>query len=144
MICTEGASSQSDRTVDQRFTPNYIFMKLRIHKNSIRLRLSIADVDEIAKGNPVHEHLEFGEGSANCFDYSLVPEEGIAGIRVIYSPGRLIVSLPKSMADNWATTDLVGLQNDPDGKVSVLIEKDFQCLQKRPGEDESKYFPNPL
>src|SRR5690606_19594018 len=119
-------------------------MKLRIHKNSIRLRLSIADVDEIAKGNPVHEHLEFGEGSANCFDYSLVPEEGIAGIRVIYSPGRRIVSLPKSMADNWATTEQAGTQNDRDWQVSVIIEKELQSQQKRPGEDESKYFPNPL
>ena len=119
-------------------------MKLRIHNNSIRLRLSIAEVEEIAKGNPVRETLDFSGDGLNGFVYSLVPSRDIPGISVELMSNKLIVSLPKPMADEWATTALVGLQNDPNQKVAVFIEKDFQCLQKRPDEDESKYFPNPL
>jgi len=45
-------------------------MKLRMHNNSIRLRLSMAEVEEIAKGNPVQETLEFDGDGSNNFVYS--------------------------------------------------------------------------
>ena len=47
-------------------------------------------------------------------------------------------------AEEWANSDRVSLVNKSENGISVLIEKDFQCLHKRPDEDESQNFPNPL
>jgi len=51
------------------------------------------------------------------------------------------------MLTTWATTDLVGLEHQiqlkGEEKLAILIEKDFKCLQERPGEDEEDMFPNP-
>lgn len=119
-------------------------MKLRIHKNSIRLRLSQIEVDEIAKGNSIYEVLEIGESMANHFHYSLSPIKALDFITADYNKDKLVISIPKSHAEEWANTDLVSLTNDPQHRLTILIEKDFQCLHKRPDEDESQNFPNPM
>jgi hypothetical protein len=119
-------------------------MKLRIHKNSIRLRLSQIEVDEIAKGNPINETLEMGESQEKSFGYSLTPLDNLAEISVEYVHNELKVTFPKILAMEWAGTDRVSLTNEPDQGLKILIEKDFQCLHKRPEEDESRNFPNPM
>ncbi|MEX2591257.1 MAG: hypothetical protein WD426_00690 [Anditalea sp.] len=119
-------------------------MKLRIHKNSIRLRLSQIEVDEIAKGNPIHEMVEVGENKENHFGYSLIPLEHIEEISAEYVLNKLDVTFPKKQAQEWASTEMVSVSNGPDIKLNILIEKDFQCLHKRPEEDESQNFPNPM
>lgn len=119
-------------------------MKLRIHKNSIRLRLSQIEVDEIAKGNSIDEILEIGDSKESQFSYSLVPLEHITIISAEFEQGRLIITFPKGKAEEWANTGMVSLSNGLENKLSILIEKDFQCLHKRPDEDESHNFPNPL
>lgn len=123
---------------------NYKHMKLRIHKNSIRLRLSQIEVDEIAKGNPIHEMVEVGENKENHFGYSLIPLEHIEEISAEYVLNKLDVTFPKKQAQEWASTEMVSVSNGPDIKLNILIEKDFQCLHKRPEEDESQNFPNPM
>lgn len=118
-------------------------MKLRIHKNSIRLRLSQVEVGEVARGNSIHEVVEMGESQENPFGYSLIPLESADKISAAYIRNQINISLPMDQAKEWASTDSVGL-NGMDNKVNILIEKDFQCLHKRPNEDESQNFPNPL
>jgi len=119
-------------------------MKLRLHKNAVRLRLSQPEVEEISKGNSVHETMEFGNDTASHFKYSLVPVEDTSHIHIEYTPNNLRITFPKSRAEEWAKTDLVSLRNEANQNISLLIEKDFQCLHKRPDEDESNNFPNPL
>ena len=58
------------------------------------------------------------------------------------------VVIPSNEVHVWAETGQVGLGSElpleNGSKLSILIEKDFQCLTVRPGEDETDMFPNPL
>jgi hypothetical protein len=52
-----------------------------------------------------------------------------------------------SQAKDWANSVREGIYYDQgvseDTILKILIEKDFQCLHKRAGEDETDNFPNP-
>ncbi|WP_200975855.1 hypothetical protein [Echinicola sp. 20G] len=121
-------------------------MKLRINNNAIRLRLSQTEVDKIGKGLSVTEQLFLGS-KAMGLAYSLVPDENASTIQATYFDNLLKITVPKSMSTPWATTDEVSMRStqhaSSDFENLILIEKDFQCLHKRPDEDESDNFPNP-
>jgi hypothetical protein len=119
-------------------------MKLRIHKNSLRLRLSQIEVDEIGKGQSISEQLEMGDNPDLNFKYSLTPLAQNSDISAEFSKGKLSITVPKKTAEEWANSDLVSLSKESANGLTVLIEKDFQCLHKRPDEDESQNFPNPM
>ncbi|UCS95269.1 hypothetical protein KZP23_09785 [Echinicola marina] len=121
-------------------------MKLRINNNSIRLRLSQTEVKEIGKGNSVTENLYLGNNNL-AIAYSLIPDEKTPAISAHFFGNELKVYVPKTLSDNWAGSEEVTMrhmQNEGDEHQNlILIEKDFQCLHKRPDEDESDSFPNP-
>lgn len=121
-------------------------MKLRIQGNSIRLRLTQSEVEEIGKGNTVSEAVSFGKQSP-VFHYALAPDGKSRSIQAQYHEHTLQIILPSTQAQAWANTDQVGMEREipVDGSQSlyVLIEKDFQCLHQRPREDEHDNFPNP-
>ena len=120
-------------------------MKLRIHKNSIRLRLSQTEVDKVAKGQAILETLETGGGDRESnFSYSLIPSDGNEQISAEFKQNNLKIVFPKNQAEEWANTDKVAVSQLSDKGVTILIEKDFQCLHKRPNEDETDNFRNPL
>ncbi len=119
-------------------------MKLRIHKNSIRLRLSQPEVEMIADGQSIVEVLEIGANRHDHFSYSLVSVEEAVEIIAEYAGNNLRISFPKQLAESWANSDTVGASRQMEDGPFILIEKDFQCLHKRPGEDESDNFRNPL
>ena len=54
--------------------------------------------------------------------------------------------MPQEMAKTWSSTaqvSLTGEQALPEGILKILMEKDFQCLEPRPGEDDAGLFPHP-
>ncbi len=59
----------------------------------------------------------------------------------------MIVSIPERLFDQWIHTDLVGinktLDTDKDKTISILIEKDFACLDDTE-EETTESYPNPL
>ncbi|MDN3690537.1 DUF7009 family protein [Cyclobacterium jeungdonense] len=120
-------------------------MKLRIHKNAIRLRLSQSEVDQIALGRPIYEELNLGE--KQVLQYALIPDQTLDSILARFSDQKLEIFVPLTLSTTWAKTDEVSLnQTQNEGTLQetlILIEKDFQCLHKRPNEDESDNFPNP-
>jgi hypothetical protein len=67
-----------------------------------------------------------------------------------FNNGSLVVSLPKSKVLDWAGTDEVSLFEEQklsgNGALSLLIEKDFACLEPghhRDCEDDVDTFPHP-
>ncbi len=56
--------------------------------------------------------------------------------------------VPKSVAGKWTNSEQIGieaLQLIEDQKhLRILIKKDFACLEKGTGEDDSDAFPHPL
>jgi len=121
-------------------------MKLRINNNSIRLRLSQTEVGHILEGLTVTENLYLGN-KAMGFGYSMIPDKKAKQIEAIYADNHLKVIVPVSLSGPWASSEEVTLRHVQDEGSEyenlILIEKDFQCLHKRPDEDESDNYPNP-
>ena len=120
-------------------------MKLRIRGNSIRLRLTKGEVDLFQSTGEVSETVGFGE-TVMRFSLRLAPDGGSP--RASFRDGELSIIVSKDQGDAWARSEDVGIDGSQpigDGQeLRILIEKDFECLSERPGEDDSDAFPNPL
>src|SRR5690606_41469691 len=59
----------------------------------------------------------------------------------------LTVTLPKATVERWTRPDEVSIRGEqPIGggeTLKILVEKDFECLTPREGEDQPDLFPNP-
>lgn len=109
-------------------------MKLRIHDNSARLRLSRTDVDRLSRGETLEEKIEFQPGHALSYSLAVEPVDQ-AGARMEGSAIRFFV--PSARAARWLGSAEVGVTGP-----GVVIEKDFQCLHRESSEDADS-FPNP-
>jgi hypothetical protein len=118
-------------------------MKLRIKGNSLRLRLTIHEIEELGKNDLVNAHILFPSGRLDyeikAYDHNYISAD--------FMIDKITVYIPKSQMREWVETDLVSLKGEVStlqGSTTILLEKDFQCLMTRKGEDESALYPNPL
>ena len=102
--------------------PTVFDMKLRIHDDTIRLRLTRSEVGRIAAGLGVEAACRFPDGTT--LRYALV-------------------MLPRAQAMPWATGNDAPLRRDRDAGLQILVEKDFACLDPRDGDDDADLYPNP-
>jgi hypothetical protein len=124
------------------FFEYYPNMKLRIHGNSVRLRLSQSEVAVFAENGDVESYIEFSKG--NRLTYALSADEKISEPEARFENGRLTVFVSKAQADEWVNSDNVGITNGRSSQgPQIIVEKDFTCLHKRAGEDDADTFPNP-
>ena len=120
-------------------------MKLRIRDNSIRLRLTQTEVEDLQSGGLVEARTEFPGG----MDLHYVLESSPASVKpgAFFSNNVLTVRLPETTVLAWVTTDQVSIrgeqQLDDGAALGILVEKDFQCLTEREDEDESDMYPHP-
>jgi hypothetical protein len=120
-------------------------MKLRIHKNTIRLRLSRSEVAEFDKTGCIEERLEFGPEMLSMFRCALVREDSAHAVTARYLPGVIEIIVPGSAARQWIDSDEVGIEGTyarGERPISIAIEKDFECLH-RPVDPAADAFPNP-
>ena len=118
-------------------------MKLRIKGNSLRLRLSRPEANAVSAGQRVEESTRFADGS--ILGYALQPAD-VAAPSARFANGLVEVQVPAAAAADWADSQQVALIDADgvrDGELTILIEKDFTCVEPRPGEDQSELFPNP-
>jgi hypothetical protein len=115
-------------------------MKLRIKGNSLRLRLTRGEVSDLNKIGIVSETVDFGSGQN--FIYAIAVSEASDRVTVSFDDARLLISVPQEQVREWAGSEQVSI-SAADLVPAVLIEKDFACLEPRPGEDEMDMFPNP-
>lgn len=119
-------------------------MKLRIKGNSLRLRLTQSEVTAVGRGNAVEEQTVFPGGAALIYRLSIAGTDRLAAT---YRPGSVDITVPGALAAEWADTQMVSLTGEeplPDGQaLTLLIEKDFECIEPKAGEDYSDAFPNP-
>jgi len=121
-------------------------MKLRIRADSVRLRLKRSEVVQLAAGTGIVEETHF---PGAVLTYRLDVSEN-SGISATFDNGSLVISLPKSKVLDWASSDEVSLHAEQElsgsGALSLLIEKDFKCLEPghhRDCEDDEDTFPHP-
>jgi hypothetical protein len=121
-------------------------MKLRLLDDSIRMRLSRSEVTAAAESGVIEGQTSFPDGSVFKFALEAAGSGGEAG--AAYTGDRMVVKLPAAEITTWANDDeavsLTGeLALPSGGSLAILVEKDFQCLAPREGEDQSDLFRNP-
>ncbi len=109
-------------------------MKLRLEENSLRLRLSDAEVAQFARTGQVAYTIAFGPTPGATLHYALerLPDSALAtAVQVQYEAGRLTVQVPISIARDWTETENIGFQCSvlvAEGQqLRILVEKDLDC-----------------
>jgi hypothetical protein len=116
-------------------------MKLRLKGNTLRCRLQRSEVALLLEEGRVEERTALANGS---FGYALVAGE-FPALDARLEGLSIEVRIPRAEVVAWEAAGDVSLSGEvatPEGKLDVLIEKDFRCLHGR-AEDESDSYPNP-
>lgn len=120
-------------------------MKLRIRDNSIRLRLTRGEVDQLRDKGVVQAITPFPDGCELRYEVESSPAS--ASPAAFLSDNKVTVRLPESTVAAWAVSEQVSISGEQQHKngeqLSILVEKDFACLAPREGEDESDMYPHP-
>lgn len=119
-------------------------MKIRIKGDSIRLRLTKSEVDALASVGNVEEHTHLPGGTLS---YVLRSDDGAQDLNAFFQDSTIIISMPAKLATAWPGNDVVGYRNTisiGDGvALSLLIEKDFKCIDAPAEEDQSDNYEHP-
>jgi len=109
-------------------------MKLRLEENSVRLRLSAAEVAQFADTGRVAYTIAFGPGPDQTLLYSLEqlpPAAAAVAVQVRYAAGALAVEVPAALAQEWAGTEKIGFSAQilvgEGQELRILVEKDLDC-----------------
>lgn len=111
-------------------------MKLRIHADSIRLRLKQSEVAALCAGREVVERCPT---QPVAVEYALRPDSQVDGLEVENDGKRLTVLIPMDWLGGWDSDERVGFENS--GKpIQLLVEKDFKCANPSfPGDNEDTF-----
>lgn len=118
-------------------------VKVRILDNTIRLRLDRMEVGQIGAGSQVAGATNFPGGEA--FRYTLEPTGTACSAKFCDGVIKIVISAGAAAA--WASDETqVGIYETlalSTGSLELSIEKDFECLEPRRGENQSNRFKNP-
>ena len=118
-------------------------MKIRILDNAIRLRLDRSEVDDIAAGQALTASTHFPGGQV--FGYQLTAVASAS--EAVFDGSAIVLRIAQATLLAWATDEhQVGIRESlptAEGNLELLIEKDFECLEPRSGENLSNRFVNP-
>ena len=121
-------------------------VKLRVLDNSIRLRLTRPEVDQLGTAGIVSARVAFADDSR--LEYTVESSPACVEPVASFSGGSLLVRLPETLVADWSGGEQVSIESEQalteGGWLRILVEKDFACLSPREGEDESEMFPHPL
>ena len=121
-------------------------MKLRLRGNSVRIRLTQAEVKALDETDRCEEAVKFGPTGTHRFVYQVeAASVSRASVSMNASAQETIVkaTLPKMDVAKWAGGDDVGIYFEEPWGLKVAVEKDFRCLDEKRDEDESDNFDNP-
>lgn len=113
-------------------------MKIRIKDNSIRFRLTQSEVAALGLHGNISSITEFADQD---LVYSIVTTEKDTDLDASFLNHKIVLRMPIAMVQEWLSTDRVGFAGKS-GKISILVEKDFVCIDNTL-EDQSDNYPNP-
>jgi hypothetical protein len=121
-------------------------MKLRIKGDTVRFRVPPSGLESLMRDGKLTSQVRFSLRPNGSLFYSLMLDESIDKATVSFAGNEITARLPKAEAIYWASTDTVGLggeiQLDESSLLTLLVEKDFACLDRSDEENEDTY-PNP-
>jgi len=104
-------------------------VKLRIHGNSLRLRLEDSEVAQLRNTGLCSHTLQFGDGAR--LTYRLETSSLVTAMDAEYRQDCIRIVIPLDLAHEWAESDQPSLSlHRTAGGPSLLIEKDLQCLHR--------------
>jgi hypothetical protein len=99
-------------------------MKLRIQRNTVRVRLNDQEVAKLASGENIVEQTNFP--SETLFYKIQLGAENDAQ----FVDNSITIDLNKDAVEQWASTDQISISIEMDGrddkKLSILVEKDMK------------------
>ena len=117
-------------------------MKIRIHRNSVRIRLSKSEVGKLEEEGYLEETTDFGPAQLGY----AVQKSALTELQARFEHNKITLDVPEKLLAGWAANNTVGFEgNMPLGDGSLLfmlIEKDFKCLDNV-DEDQSDNYDNP-
>ncbi|MGO9339352.1 MAG: DUF7009 family protein [Terracidiphilus sp.] len=120
-------------------------MKLRIKGNSLRLRVSPADMARLFENGRIEETVRFAPRDDAKLTYALEHAATEKEISVRYRAQEVTVLLSTESARKWADGEQVGVYGTFDvgqGQLALAVEKDFACLDRDEANNQDA-FPNP-
>ncbi|MBL8237480.1 MAG: hypothetical protein JNM66_08690 [Bryobacterales bacterium] len=121
-------------------------MKLRIHKDSVRIRFTRDEAEALSEGTVLTEHVAIGPLEEQRLCYRVVPN-GAEGIRAGFAENTISIYVPKSELLAWYEGEnlaLEAVQSWNGGQVRLLLEKDLQRLNPKPGGEPEMVYAHPL
>ncbi|MBC7919909.1 MAG: hypothetical protein H7Z75_02365 [Ferruginibacter sp.] len=123
-------------------------MKIRMQRNSVRLRLTQTELQHFGTSGRVEETVSFGLHPATRLTYALERNADIGTCCASFGNGTIRLQIPGPLADEWVNTGRVGIECrqwlDEQTTLHLLVEKDFRCLDGGRAEENADAFPNPL
>ncbi|MBT0606723.1 DUF7009 family protein [Aequorivita echinoideorum] len=118
-------------------------MKIRIRDNSVRLRLTKTDIRNLRDNHLVSSKTEFSQ--VEIFEYELRSDTAYTEISAKFKEGKITIQIPLRDAEILTETEEItirGTQNNGmDSQLSLLIEKDLECIDAT-DEDQSDMYEN--
>jgi hypothetical protein len=118
-------------------------MKFRFHDNSVRVRLTRSEVQQLAHAESVESCVYLAPVPLR---FALVASKDCKSPVIQFQDGLLSINIPLTSAINLAATDQIGIDAEVKTAgwtpVQLLIEKDFKCLHGV-SEDQEDCFTNP-
>jgi hypothetical protein len=119
-------------------------VKLRLRGDSLRLRLTRGEVQQLAQSGSVEERVRITP--TQVLVYRLKRTKSAATLGASFVNGEVEIQVPVSIAREWCATELVTLahvQSHGEVQLRIVVEKDYACLAPREDEDESDNFRHP-
>ena len=118
-------------------------MKIRIKGNSIRLRLTKTDVQNLKKNGFIEETTTIG--NQQVFKYALVIDADKPQISASFNENKITLYISKKEAHIITDTDEITVKgsqkNGEEKDLFLLVEKDLECLDTT-FEDQSDMYKN--
>jgi hypothetical protein len=112
-----------------------------------RPQLSQGEVADLNLRGRVEQTIHFAPGDAGRLVYALVCDPEGRQVLAEFDGREIVVRIPGPQAKAWIDSDAVRIVAeqaiDEHRVLALLIEKDFQCVVPRPGEEAYDGFPHP-
>ena len=106
-----------------------------------------SEVERFASAGQISEEIEFGTDRASYLRYSLVTSSDADSVSARFLGNEISIVVPVAIANRWTSSDEVGFEMDQsiggDGALKILVEKDFECIDRPDDPDRADAFPNP-
>ena len=105
-------------------------MKVRIHSNSIRFRLTEQDTAKLLNLGKISEVLTFGAGERDELTFTL-SVTGKPRVSCEADSNRFVFYIPQHIVQTWSNAEEAGfselIDTGKEKKLKLIIEKDFPC-----------------